>query len=184
MASITKIPFTTDAQRGKRAPRKGQPRIFQAIAETAGTLHQAQTLPRLRLNTIISFLILVSFIAGVSSMFLFMESQIGLVGREVLKVNGEMLDIRLKNEDLMTQLSSLRSVKLLNQRAIDLGFELIDPANVTYIYVPGFVGADHIDLSEDLTTNDIVQLDPAYTESLFSWLLRAAESASAPLSDL
>lgn len=184
MASITKIPFTTEAQRGRRVPRKGQPRLFQAIAETAGTLHQAQTLPRLRLNTIISFLIFVAFIAGVSSTFLFMESQIGLVGREILKVNGEMLDIRLKNEDLMTQLSSLRSVKLLNQRALDLGFALIDPSTVNYIYVPGFVGSDHVDLSEAITTSDTVELDPAYTESLFSWLLRAAESASAPLSDL
>lgn len=184
MATITKIPFTSNSHRRSRNEVLPRPRVFQAIADTAGTLRQAQTLPRVRLQTIVSFLIFVAFAAGVSSMFLFMESQIGLVGREILEINSDMMSVRLQNEDLLTELSVLRSVKQLHQRAIEDGFELASLAGVTYIYVPGFTGETTINLGEEQTLNQTVQLEPEYTESLFWWILRTTEAASAPLSDL
>lgn len=184
MATITKIPFTTASQRRRRPVQEGQPRIFQAIAETAGTLHQVQTLPRLRLKTIVSFLIFVAFIAGVNSMILFMKSQIGLVGREVLRLNSEMMFLRHDNENLMTQVAELNSLKSLRERAISEGFEMIDPASVTYIYVPGFTGNKPIDLSDHISTSPETRLDPAYTESLLSVIVNSISQASAPLSDL
>lgn len=184
MATITKIPFTTSSQRRRRNAQEEQPRIFQAIAETANTLHKVQTLPRLRLQAIVSFLIFVAFIAGVNAMLLFMESQIGLVGREVISLNSEMMIIRSDNENLMTQLSQLNSAKILRQRALEDGFELIDPTNVTYIYVPGFTGRQPIDLSEPVSTSSDTSLDSAYTESLLSVIIKTISQASAPLTDL
>jgi len=184
MATITKIPFTTTSHRRRGTAQEEKPRILQAVVEAVIAFDKLQTLPRLRLQAIVSFLIFVSFIAGVSAMLLFMESQIGLVGREVLSLNSEMMNIRHDNENLMTQLSQLNSAKLLRQRALEDGFELIDPANVTYIYVPGFTGKPPIDLSESVPAGSETRLDPAYTESLLSVFIRTISQASAPLTDL
>lgn len=184
MATITKIPFTTTTRRRSRAAEQPRPKVFEAIVATAGTLRQAQTLPRVRLQTIVSFLIFIAFVAGVNSMVLFMESQIGLAGRDIISQNSDMMTLRLHNEDLLTQLSQLRSVKVLHQRAVDAGFVLASLEDVTYIYVPGFTGHANVNLSEGSATAPEATLDPAYTESLVTWILRNMEAASAPLTDL
>lgn len=178
MATITKVPFTTVRRKSQRATPF---EIYQAIADTAGALHKYQDVPRLRFQAVLAFLIFTMSVAAVYSFTLFMESRIGLVGREILALNYSIRQIRLANEDLQSQISAIASNEILYSRAIAEGYELANAEDIVYIAVPGFIGRPKVDLSIRNVRAQENYLHPKYTESMLTWISDKMSDASQPL---
>jgi cell division protein FtsL len=178
MATITKVPFTTTRRRSQRATPF---EIYQAIADTAGALQKYQDVPRLRFQAVLGFLIFTMAVAAVISFTLFMESRIGLAGREILQLNYAIRQIRLNNEDLQSQISAISANESLYARALAEGYEVANADNIVYIAVPGFVGEPTVDLSIKNVRAQESYLHPKYTESLITWISDQMSAASKPL---
>ena len=179
MATITnKVPYTTTRRRSQRATPMD---LYQAIADTAGALHKYQDIPRLRFQAVLAFMMFVLAIGGLVGMNLFMESRIGLVGREILSLNSAIRYNRLLNEDLQSQISTVLSNTTLRQRALQMGFEDANLEEIQYVAVPGFGGNSDVDLSNPQRVIASAPLRAEYTESLLHWLSNAMAEASRPL---
>ena len=180
MATVTKAPFTTSTRR--RALQATPMELYQAIADKAGTLRRYNEVPRLRFQAVLAFMMLVMSLAAYLAINLFMESRIGLAGREILDAKRQIREARLMNEDLQSQISTILSANSLRERALGMGFVDADPATIEYIAVSGYAGKPEVDLSnKDMIANNNNTLRPEYTESLLSWLDDQFTQASRPL---
>ena len=179
MATITKTPFTTTSRR--RSQQATPMQLYQAIADTAGSLRKYNDVPRLRFQAVLAFMLLVMCLAAYLAINLFMESRIGLAGREILDTKRAIREARLVNEDLQTQISTVLSANSLRERALAMGFIDADPATIEYIAVKGYDGTPAIDLSNKEMIAGTNTLRPEYTQSLISWIDEQFTQASRPL---
>ena len=179
MASITKGPLGNTRRRSQGKTME----LYQTIADTAGALRKYQEVPRLRFQAALGFLIMVFSLGSYFAVNLFMESRIGLAGREILLTQMAITDARLFNEDLRSQISTVLSNRNLRERALSMGFVESDPAEITYIAVTGYAGKPSVDLSNKEMKAANTTLRPEYTESLLTWLSAQLEQASRPLKE-
>lgn len=92
----------------------------------------------------------------------------------------EIQQLERKREALQRQIAALRteianatSTDRVKERAAALGFEPLDPENITYIIAPGYPGREP--LNETAQTVAVKQprlIKPDYTQSLWEWLLQ------------
>lgn len=92
----------------------------------------------------------------------------------------EIQQLEEKREALQRQIASRRTdiarqttSAVMKERALKLGFEPIDPENVTYIVVPGYKGRQPI--IQALPSSQADQppiIKPVYTQSLSEWILQ------------
>jgi hypothetical protein len=124
-------------------------------------------------------LVVVSMVAG---LYLNITVRATMAGREVQLLQPNLLDYRLANSDLETQLAELNSVESMKQRAKAMGFEPATPEDITYIVVPGYAPASAVDLSQPGEAIPAGAqkpiLRPEYTESLFDWIIRNLASTA------
>jgi hypothetical protein len=117
------------------------------------------------------FLVGVVAIAMVSSLYLDITAQAAIAGREIQGLNGDVADVRQNSADLQTRLAELSSDAVMEKRAKDLGYEPVDPAQLQYIAVPGYVApqADILGIAP-APQPSAPSIPPEYTESLIEWL--------------
>jgi hypothetical protein len=124
-------------------------------------------------------LVVVSMVAG---LYLNITVRATLAGREIQLLQPDLLDNRLTNSDLETQLAGLNSVGSMQQRAKAMGFAPATPEDITYIVVPGYAPDSAVDLSKPGGTNPNELQKPVlrseYTESLFDWIVRNLASSA------
>ena len=123
-------------------------------------------------------LVLVAMVAGI---YLNITVRATLAGREIQTLQTDITNNRRHNSDLETQRASLSSIESMQKRADALGFQPADPADITYVVVPGYSPQRAINMSSPVEGHpQTLPLLPAYSESLFDWLTRKlASSASA-----
>ena len=120
-------------------------------------------------------LVLVAMVAGI---YLNITVRATLAGREVQVLQNEIIDNRRKNSDFETQLASLSSIESMQKRADALGFQPADPADITYVVVPGYSPQRAINMSSPAEAQpQTFSLLPDYSESLFDWLTRTLASS-------
>jgi cell division protein FtsL len=153
--------------------------------ESVERLTQAYTQApwRRQLQLIGLFLLALILIALVAGIYLSVTARSATVGREVQVMYREMETIRRENEDLDTQLALLTSNEVMEQRAKDLGFHPVDPSNLVYLLVPGYMEPRPPDLAQKpgLNLEQKTELPSDYTESLFDWLRQRVFEPAAPL---
>lgn len=100
----------------------------------------------------------------------------------------EIQGLEIDREDLTRQIAGLRteianqtSAARMESRAAELGFEQVDPINITYLVIPGYRGREpEIKAPPPGTTNKPTIIKPSYTQSLWEWMLQGILELEGP----
>jgi cell division protein FtsL len=116
------------------------------------------------------FLLAVIGAAMVAALYLDVTARTALAGRQIQELRSQITTVQRENADLETQLADLTSTNVMQQRAVELGYRPVQPGELDYVAVPGFVAPEPaILLAADDSTPQIQMQPPAYTESLLEW---------------
>lgn len=118
-----------------------------------------------------AFLLVVIGIAMIAALFLDVTARAAVTGREIQEMRFEIIAIQQANADLETRLAKLTSSAEMERRARVLGYRPVQPGELDYVPVPGFV-APEPDLlleAQDVTIPEQT-LPYEYSQSLLEWL--------------
>jgi len=126
---------------------------------------------RIQRQWISVFLLIVLGFAMIATLYLMVTSQAAIVGREIQDLRLEIINTGHTNADLQTELARLTSKNEMERQAFALGFRPVEPEEVEYLYVPGYVAPKGTVLAaapelQPSTPN----IPPEYTQSLLDWL--------------
>src|SRR5512146_274302 len=97
---------------------------------------------RLQRQWLGAFLLAVLGIAMVASLYLDVTAQAAISGREIQNLTADMSAAQQTSADLQTRLAELESHGAMEQRAVALGYEPVDPSQVQYVVVPGYLAPE------------------------------------------
>lgn len=118
-----------------------------------------------------AFLLAVVGVAMVAALYLDVTARTAVAGREIQELRTEITTIQRENADLETQLADLTSTAVMEKRATDLGYRPVQPGELDYVAVPGFVVPEPaILLAAEDAVPQVRTQPPEYTQSLLEWL--------------
>jgi hypothetical protein len=116
-------------------------------------------------------LLAVVVFAMVATLYLDVTSQAAIAGREIQDLTASINVSRQASADLQTQLASLTSARVMEQRALDLGFRPMESGEAEYLVVPGYsVLKPDILSSVPVLQLSTLTIPPEYNESLLDWM--------------
>jgi cell division protein FtsB len=116
------------------------------------------------------FLLLVIGAAMVAAIYLDVTARTAVTGREIQEMRIQITTIQRENADLETQLADLTSMAAMERRARDLGYRPVQPGELDYVSVPGYVPPEPaILLAASDATPPPSNLPAEYTQSLLEW---------------
>jgi len=117
-----------------------------------------------------AFLLAVVGVAMVAALYLDVTARTAVAGREIQELRTEIITIQRENADLETQLADLTATAVMEKRATDLGYRPVQPGELDYVAVPGFVLPEPaILLAADDAVPQVQAQPPEYTQSLLEW---------------
>lgn len=134
-----------------------------------------------RIQTQRGVLLLIVAILGASVLWVMVSVsvQAAAAGLEIQNMKSEQEQIQRQIAGLRTQYAALTSAAQMEKRAKEMGFEPIDPASITYVVIPGYKGREpDIKAPPPGTTAEQPLVKPAYTQSLWEWLLQGVMQIS------
>jgi hypothetical protein len=117
------------------------------------------------------FLLIVLGLGMIATLYLMVTSQAAIVGREIQDLRLDITQTQRTSADLQTRLARLTSKQEVEIRAYAMGFRPVQPEELEYLYVPGYVKPDGAKLA---TAPELLpsapSVPPEYTQSLLDWL--------------
>jgi len=108
--------------------------------------------------------------AMVAALYLDVTARTAVAGREIQELRIQITTVQRENADLETQLADLTSTEVMQQRAVALGYRPVQPGELDYVAVPGFVKPEpDILLAAEDATPHFETLPAEYTQSLLEW---------------
>lgn len=107
-----------------------------------------------------------------AGIYLQVTAQAATLGREIQYMQEERQQLQQLIEDQQSELARLASAHALEERALDLGFEAVNPSTAIYVVVPGYAGRQTVAIASQprLGGPGEILLPPAYTMTLFDWI--------------
>lgn len=141
---------------------------------------------RKQLQLIGLFLLGLIIIALVAGIYLSVTARTATIGRNIQGLRLRIDELERGNADLESQLALVTSNRVMQKRAEDLGFRLVDSDEIFYVLVPGYVERQPVRLNtaEVSSLPRVRSLSPDYTQSLFDWLRERVFEPAAPLSEV
>ncbi|MCX6058509.1 MAG: hypothetical protein NTW69_10205 [Chloroflexi bacterium] len=134
---------------------------------------------RVQRQWIVNLLLAVLATAMVATLYLDVTSKAALAGREIQNLTALITESQQRSGDLQTQLASLTSASVMEQRALDLGFRPVKSEEVEYLIVPGYFAPEPGVLSSaSIPQLSALSIPPEYNESLFDWMDEKIVSSS------
>jgi len=116
------------------------------------------------------FLLVVIGVAMVAALYLDVTARTAVTGREIQEMRVQITTIQRETADLETQLADLTSTVAMERRALALGYRPVQPGELDYVAVPGFVPPEpEILLAAKDTSPPAQSLPVEYTQSLLEW---------------
>ena len=124
-------------------------------------------------------LLVVVALAMIATLYLDVTSQAAIAGREIQDLTASISTSQQASADLQTQLASLTSVQVMEQRALEIGFRPMKTQEAEYLVVPGYSVLE----PKILSSAPVLQLSkltipPEYNESLLVWLDKKIATSS------
>lgn len=133
---------------------------------------------RLQRQWIVTFLLGVILLAMVAALYLDVTAQAAIAGREIQNLTYQMSVVQQANSDLETRLASLTSASVMEQRALDLGYQPVSTETVEYLLVPGYVAPQPEILSAVPQPGlSVPSIPPEYNQSLLEWIDQSLQIA-------
>jgi cell division protein FtsL len=147
-------------------------------AQATQLIHAYKQAPwRVQRQYVGAFLLTVIGLSMIAALYLLVTARAAATGREIQELRAEIITVQRANADLETQLARLTSASVMQQRAFELGYRPINPGELDYIVVPGFVMPEPELLRK---ADDVSQFSAAipdeYTLSLVEWLDQQVEA--------
>jgi hypothetical protein len=118
-----------------------------------------------------AFLLLVTGAAMIAALYLDVTARAAVAGREIQDLRFEIIAVQRENADLETRLAKLTSSDEMERRARALGYRPVQPGELDYVPVTGFVAPEpEILLAAEDVTIPQVSLPAEYSQSLLEWL--------------
>lgn len=128
-----------------------------------------------RIQTQRGVLFLIVAILGASVLWVMVSVtvQAAAAGLEIQKLEDQQDELQRQIAGLKTEYAALTSADQMRKRATDMGFRSTDPKDITYLVVPGYQGRqpEIQSISASATVHQPL-IKPAYTQSLWEWLLQ------------
>ena len=125
---------------------------------------------RIQRQWIGAFLLVVIGAAMIAALYLDVTARAALTGREIQELRAQITTVQRENADLETQLADLTSTAVMQQRATELGYRPVQPGELDYVAVPGFVKPEpDILLAAEDAAPRVQTLPAEYTQSLLEW---------------
>jgi cell division protein FtsL len=116
------------------------------------------------------FLLAVIGAAMVAALYLDVTARAALAGREIQELRSLITTVQRENADLETQLADLTSTDVMQRRATELGYRPVQPGELDYVAVPGFITPEPAILLAAKDASPHIETQPAeYTQSLLEW---------------
>ena len=116
------------------------------------------------------FLLIVLGFGMIAALYLMVTSQAAIVGREIQDLRLEIVQTEHSNADLQTKLARLTAKDEIEARAYALGFRPVEPEEVEYLYVPGYITPQGAKLAAAPELQPSApNVPPEYTQSLLDW---------------
>jgi hypothetical protein len=117
-----------------------------------------------------AFLLAVIGAAMIAALYLDVAARAAVTGREIQELRIQITTIQRENADLETRLADLTSSAAMQRRALELGYRPVQPGELDYVAVPGFVPPEPEILLAAVDARPQTDRLPAeYTQSLFEW---------------
>lgn len=142
---------------------------------TSRHLVQAHRQAPWRLQTQRGILILVVAILGASVLWVMVSVTVraAAAGLEVQSLEQQQDDYKRQIAALRTQYAVLTSAERMEERALSMGFQPVNPEDITYIVIPGYQGrTSNLQTSPPGAAIQQPLVKPAYTQSLWEWMLQ------------
>ena len=135
-------------------------------------IHAYKVAPwRIQRQWIGSALLAVVALAMVATLYLIVTSRAAIAGREIQDLTDSIAISQQVSSDLQTQLANLTSAKVMEDRAREMGFRPVQPAELEYLVVPGYVAKDAVNLSSSAHLQlNVLAIPPEYNQSLLDWM--------------
>lgn len=140
--------------------------------QAAQIIHAYKQAPwRVQRQYVGAFLLGVVLLALVSALYLDVTSRAALAGREIQELRGQLAALQRANADLETELANITSSAVMQQRALELGYRPVQPGELDYVFVPGYVAPEPAILLAAVDSPLSHQsLPEEYSQSLLEWL--------------
>jgi hypothetical protein len=126
------------------------------------------------------FLVAIAGLFLVIGLFLSISGQAATAGLELREMNDERESLRQEIASMRTNIANITSVVKMHARAEELGFKQVSPAEVIFLFVPGYPGRQTAVLAAapgELNMPEPV-IKPTYTESLWDWMFHGLAQVS------
>jgi hypothetical protein len=125
---------------------------------------------RIQRQWIGSALLVVVVFAMIATIYLDVTSQAAIAGREIQDLTASISASQQVSADLQTELALLTSVRVMEQRALEIGFRPVKAGEAEYLSVPGYIVLEPDILSSaPVPQLSALTIPPEYTESLLEW---------------
>ncbi len=119
--------------------------------------------------------------AGVLWVMVSVTVQADAAGLQIQDLESEQETLQRESAGLRTLFAMQTTDEVMQKRAAQLGFQPVDPADITYMVVPGYPGRQpNIQAPPPGSAAQQPLVKAAYTQSLWEWLLEGVLSISAP----
>lgn len=143
-------------------------------------IHAYRVAPwRIQRQWIGSALLAVVVFAMVAALYLNVTSRTAIAGREIQTLTDAIASSRQVSSDLQTQLAGLTSASSMEKRAREMGFRPVEPDELEYLVVPGYVAREAVNLASTTQPQlNALTISPEYNQSLLDWMDERLLSAS------
>ncbi len=118
-----------------------------------------------------AFLLTVIVLALVAALYLDVTARTALAGREIQDLQVQITAMQRTNADLETELANVTASAVMQRRALELGYRPVEPGELDYVFVPGYVAPEPaILLAAVDSTLRSDSLPDVYSQSLLEWL--------------
>ncbi len=136
-----------------------------------------------RLQTQRGILLLVIAILGASVLWVMVSVtvQAADAGLKIQQLEDKQETLQREIAALRTNIAIQTSASQMKKRAEDLGFQPVDPANISYVVIPGYKGREPVIQAPPPSAAVPKPLvKPAFKQSLWEWLLEGILAISEP----
>jgi cell division protein FtsL len=131
---------------------------------------------RVQLQWLVLFVLGVVAVALVAALYLSVSARATQTGREIQSLEAAISSGERVNADLESQMAEVTSIQAMKERAIALGFQPVDPTEITYVRVSGYEPPSAINMASQETQPSASVISPEYTQSLFDWFIEKMQS--------
>ena len=128
------------------------------------------------------FLLILVIIAAIAGVYLSVSERAATTGRQIQSLEEEITLLEIENNDLASQLASIKSIKNMQARVEDLDMVRVDPQQALYLEIPGYVPKEAAVLAPPARseTRETPGLLPEFTASLCNWFLSKLSQPQIP----